>query len=205
MSLWAPGLWANGFWSSGLWSPDSGLPPSIIDQPDDATATVGQTATFTVSAIGAASYQWEVQVGGVGGWANVASGGTSASYTTAALALTDSGNRYRVIVTNANGSVTSSEAGLTVTARQSTGGAGSGRNYIIKGRQYRNVTNRDLAVLIAREFADVQRDDVRVSFQNKTKKVSNKAWAALIREVEALPARSDEFDDDEEAAAMLLM
>lgn len=83
--------------------------PAILTQPTDQTVTVGQTATFSVSASGTAplSYQW--QRNGV----DIA-GATSASYTTLATALADSGATFRVIVSNAAGSATSSSATLTV-------------------------------------------------------------------------------------------
>jgi len=83
--------------------------PTITTQPASQTAYVGATATFSVIAAGTAplTYQWSL-----GGTA--IPGATSASYTTAALALTDSGSSYSVKVSNAGGSITSSSATLTV-------------------------------------------------------------------------------------------
>jgi Immunoglobulin domain/Putative adhesin len=85
--------------------------PSIATQPTNQTVTVGQTATFSVTANGTAplSYQW--QKGGV-----AISGATSASYTTPAVQASDNGTTFTVTVTNAAGSVSSSAATLTVTA-----------------------------------------------------------------------------------------
>ena len=85
--------------------------PTIASGPLAATATAGQTATFSVDAGGSAplGYQW-LREGAVIG------GATSPSFTTAALALTDDGARFAVRVTNAAGSVTSTTATLTVVA-----------------------------------------------------------------------------------------
>ncbi|MCA3240492.1 MAG: hypothetical protein ING89_04255 [Rubrivivax sp.] len=85
--------------------------PTIASAPLAATATAGQTATFTVVASGSAplGYQWLREGAAIGG-------ATSPSFTTAALALTDDGARFAVRVTNAAGSVTSTTATLTVVA-----------------------------------------------------------------------------------------
>ena len=86
-------------------------PPTITAQPASATVTTGATATFTVVASGTAplSYQWNL-----GGTA--ITGATSASYTTPATTLADNGSSFTVTVTNAQGTVTSSAAILTVQA-----------------------------------------------------------------------------------------
>jgi len=85
------------------------VPPLILTQPSNMTVTAGQTATFVVLSAGTAplTYQW--QRGGV----NIA-GATSASYTTPATALADSGSAFNVVVSNSAGTVTSNAATLTV-------------------------------------------------------------------------------------------
>jgi Immunoglobulin domain/FG-GAP repeat len=85
------------------------VPPSITTQPANQTVVVGQTATFTVVASGtpAPSYQWQKD------GANIA-GATSASYTTPATAIADSGSQYTVVVSNIVGNQTSNAATLTV-------------------------------------------------------------------------------------------
>ncbi|MGA2889654.1 MAG: immunoglobulin domain-containing protein [Terracidiphilus sp.] len=85
--------------------------PVILTQPQSTTVTVGQTATFSVTATGnpAPTYQWSKN-----GTAIV--GATAASYTTPATVATDNGALFSVIVTNTVGSVTSSNATLTVNA-----------------------------------------------------------------------------------------
>ena len=84
-------------------------PPSITSQPSNQTVTVGQTATFSITAAGTAplSYQWQKNQ------VNIA-GATSASYTTPATTSADNGTSFRVIVTNPVTNVTSNAATLTV-------------------------------------------------------------------------------------------
>jgi glucose/arabinose dehydrogenase len=85
-------------------------PPSITSQPSNRTVAVGQSATFAVDVAGAAplSYRWQRN------GANIA-GAISSSYTLASAQAPDNGARFRVVVTNALGTVTSNEAMLTVT------------------------------------------------------------------------------------------
>ena len=85
-------------------------PPVITQQPADLSVTAGQPASFSVTATGAAplSYQWQR------GGSDIA-GATQPSYTIPAAALGDSGAVFRVVVSNAGGSVTSQTAALTVT------------------------------------------------------------------------------------------
>ena len=86
--------------------------PSISAQPSDATATVGGTATFSVTASGTGSlaYQWSKD--GVD-----LPGATAPSCTTGPVLLADSGARYRVTVSDAYGSsATSAAATLTASA-----------------------------------------------------------------------------------------
>src|SRR6185295_12553548 len=84
-------------------------PPAITGQPASQTVTQGQPATFGVTANGSATlnYQWQRNQ------ANI-SGATSATYTIASTALSDSGAKFRCVVTNPFGTATSNEATLTV-------------------------------------------------------------------------------------------
>jgi glucose/arabinose dehydrogenase len=93
--------------------PDAASPPSISTHPQPVTVPVGGNATFTVSASGTAplSYRW--QRDGVD-----IPGATSPSYTLSNAAPADDGARFRVVVTNSAGSVTSNAATLTVTPNQ---------------------------------------------------------------------------------------
>lgn len=83
--------------------------PSITAHPAAVSATTGSTATFSVTAQGPAlRYQWLRNSVAI-------AGATSASYTTPALALGDSGAVYAVVVYNAAGAVFSHAAVLSVT------------------------------------------------------------------------------------------
>jgi Immunoglobulin I-set domain len=83
--------------------------PSITIQPANQTVTAGQTATFSVVATGTTplTYQWQLN------GANI-SGATAASYTTPVTTTANSGQQFRVQVSNSVGSVLSTVATLTV-------------------------------------------------------------------------------------------
>ncbi|MBR5343014.1 MAG: immunoglobulin domain-containing protein [Oscillospiraceae bacterium] len=86
--------------------------PTITGQPSSCTLAVGKTATFTVTAEGADSYQWYYRTSSSGAWTKC-SNGTEATLTIEAKSYR-SGYQYRCKVTNAVGSVYSSAATLTV-------------------------------------------------------------------------------------------
>jgi hypothetical protein len=91
--------------------------PSITTQPSNATVNEGSTATFTIAASGATSYQWQSSTNGTT-WASVSggTGATTASYTTAATVVGDSGKLFRCAATNATGTTNSNSATLAVNA-----------------------------------------------------------------------------------------
>ena len=95
----------------GASTPVAANAPSITSQPAAQTIIVGQTATFSVAASGAApiSYQW--QKNGV-----AISGATAATYTTPAAAATDDGAMFSVVISNTVGHATSNAARLSVLA-----------------------------------------------------------------------------------------
>lgn len=84
-------------------------PPAITQQPVGRSIYTGQTATFTVVAAGPPplAFQWEKNGAGI-------AGAVSASYTTPPAVRADSGSVFRCIVSNSNGSVTSTGALLRV-------------------------------------------------------------------------------------------
>ncbi|MBI5473097.1 MAG: immunoglobulin domain-containing protein [Ignavibacteriae bacterium] len=86
-------------------------PPSITQHPQSQSVVVGQTASFTVAAIGSQplGYQWQKNSADI-------SGATNASYTTPTTVLGDNGSTFRCVVTNPLGSATSNAATLTVTS-----------------------------------------------------------------------------------------
>ena len=83
--------------------------PTITTQPANQTVAAGQTATFSVVATGTAplTYQWQKNGSAI-------SGATATSYTTPVTTTADSGELFRVVVTNSAGNVTSNSATLTV-------------------------------------------------------------------------------------------
>jgi alpha-tubulin suppressor-like RCC1 family protein/Zn-dependent metalloprotease len=85
-----------------------GGPPNITSQPTNQTVAVGGTATFSVTAVGALplSHQWSFNGTNM-------SGATNTSLVLTNVQLSQAGN-YAVLVTNAFGSILSSNAVLTV-------------------------------------------------------------------------------------------
>jgi len=83
--------------------------PTITTQPASQTVTLGQTATFSVAAVGTAplSYQWQKSRTNI-------DQATSSTYTTPATISADNGSQFTVLVSNSVGSVTSTAATLTV-------------------------------------------------------------------------------------------
>jgi hypothetical protein len=97
-----------------------GAGPTINTQPANQTVCVGSNATFTVSATGATSYQWQVSTNACATWTNIANGGVYSGATTATLTLTAppatmNTYGYRVLVNGLCGTSTSAPcAVLTV-------------------------------------------------------------------------------------------
>ena len=76
-------------------------PVSITGNPTSQTALTGNTATFSVTASGLnLTYQWQVSTNGGASYSNVTTGtgGTTTSYTTPAVTITDNGAKYRCVV-----------------------------------------------------------------------------------------------------------
>ena len=84
------------------------VPPTITAQPQNQTTNQGSNVTFTVSTSGTTpfSYQWRFNAGNIGA-------ATASNYTRTNVQPADAGN-YSVVVSNAAGSATSSNASLTV-------------------------------------------------------------------------------------------
>jgi len=93
--------------------------PTILEQPNNLTASQGQTATFWVNAAATPdpAYQWSLISGGA---TNAIAGATNATYTTPALSSSQNGVQYIVTMTNVAGSITSAPATLAVTAGNPT-------------------------------------------------------------------------------------
>ena len=84
-------------------------PPRIISQPSSVTVLVGGTATFNVNALGTPplSYSWQCNGTNI-------NGATLAGFFTNDVQLSESGNIFTCLISNAYGVTTSSNAILTV-------------------------------------------------------------------------------------------
>jgi hypothetical protein len=82
-------------------------PPAITQQPASQATTAGRSATFSVAATGATTFQWQAGTTDI-------PGATASAYTVASAASGQNGATFRVVVSNSAGSVTSSPATLTV-------------------------------------------------------------------------------------------
>jgi hypothetical protein len=84
--------------------------PAIVVQPVSQSAAVGASVTLAVTATGSGTLAYQWRKGGV-----AISGATASSYTIAGVTAASAGS-YDVVVTNANGSATSSTVTLDVTS-----------------------------------------------------------------------------------------
>jgi len=113
LSLCAPGRTFAGRCGAGMLDATRALqaagPPFVVTPPANVTVAAGGTASFTIEAIGAVSYQWVRN--GV-----AIAGATGPSYTTPALAATDNNASFQVNMSNSFGGSTSPAAVLTVTS-----------------------------------------------------------------------------------------
>ena len=88
------------------------VPPTVTTEPKDAAVKVGKTSSFSVKAKEGKTYQWQVNDGS--GWADVPKA-TKNKLSLKKVTGDMSGNRYRCIVTNADGRTASHTATLSVT------------------------------------------------------------------------------------------
>ena len=97
------------------------LAPVILVQPVNQSMAVGDTATFAVNAVGELplSYQWRVNGTNLVDGTNLITGGVFSGSTASTLTITNAqttnSGLYSVVITNVAGSMTSSNALLTVT------------------------------------------------------------------------------------------
>jgi len=92
-------------------------PLQIVTQPENVTATVGDTVYFTVAAAGdGLTYQWQYSESGSTKWYNSPAEGNKTATLTVPATEDRSGNKYRCKVFDSHGSaLTSGAATLTVT------------------------------------------------------------------------------------------
>ncbi len=113
LGLCAPGREFAGRCGAGMLDATRALqaagPPLVVTPPANVAVAAGGTASFTVEAIGAVTYQWIRN--GV-----AIAGATGPTYTTPALAATDNNAAFQVNMSNSFGGTTSPAAVLTVTS-----------------------------------------------------------------------------------------
>lgn len=89
--------------------------PAISVQPKDASVKAGERAVFEVAATGIdLTYQWQIDRNDGKGFVNLKDA-TGASYTSGVTDMDCNGFKYRCVISNAAGSVTTETAILTVT------------------------------------------------------------------------------------------
>jgi uncharacterized repeat protein (TIGR03803 family) len=110
-----------------------GIAPSIISQPQGLVLASGQSADFNVSASGTAplEYQWQKNLVSLTDGGNIT--GSASNLLSLVPAGTNDTGKYRVVITNSFGSVTSQIAALTV--------IGPGSPVITQQPQSQTVTN----------------------------------------------------------------
>lgn len=88
--------------------------PKVTSQPQDVSAGAGGTAAFTVAAKGtpAPKIQWQVSKNHAASWANIT--GATAATLSVAVTAAESGDDYRAVLSNANGTATTQWGTLNV-------------------------------------------------------------------------------------------
>lgn len=99
--------------------------PAISAQPKSVSVTVGEKATFEVTATGTdVTYQWQIDRNDGNGFVNI-TGATGATYTTGVTDRDCNGFKYRCVISNAAGSATTDTVVLTVLYQIIEGANGS--------------------------------------------------------------------------------
>ena len=99
--------------------------PAVTAQPKSVSVTVGDTATFEVTATGTdVTYQWQIDRNDGNGFVNIA-GATGATYTTGVTDRDCNGFKYQCVLSNAAGLVITDTVVLTVQYQIIEGANGS--------------------------------------------------------------------------------
>lgn len=99
--------------------------PAVTVQPKSVSVTVGDTAKFEVAATGTdVTYQWQIDRNDSNGFVDI-TGATGATYTTGVTDIDCNGFKYRCVLSNAAGSVTTDTVVLTVQYQIIEGANGS--------------------------------------------------------------------------------
>jgi len=115
--------------------------PSLTAEPASASVNAGQTATFNVTAAGTAplNYQWQKNAADI-------PNANAASYTTPVTTTADSGELFRVVVSNTAGNVTSNSATLTVNPSTSNSSVDVTTYHYDNGRSGQNLNETTLTL-----------------------------------------------------------
>jgi hypothetical protein len=113
--LVAGGFNGSALSSAELYVPDS-VAPTLTTQPFDQTVVAGHTVSFTAAASGTPTptVQWQISTDGGATFTNL-DGATAPTLSFVPTLVSDTGNLYRAVFTNAAGSATSDAVTLTVT------------------------------------------------------------------------------------------
>ncbi len=116
-------------------------PPAIMTQPKSVTVEVSKTAQFAVEATGSdLIYQWQYQKAGASTWSNSSATGAKTATITVSATAARNGQKYRCIISNNLGSVTSDAATLkaltkpaiTTQPKSTTGNVGETVTFTVK-------------------------------------------------------------------------
>ena len=136
--------------------------PSVTTQPSNQSITYGADANFSVAVSGTSptTVQWQKSADGTN-WTNVSTG---TSLTVTKPPVSDSGNKYRAVVTNSCGSATSNPATLTVGQKELTGSF-TASNKVYDGNTSATVDTRSLPGVISPDTVNL--DVTNAQFDNK--------------------------------------
>lgn len=97
-------------------APDPTSPPLVQSDPQPQSVVSGAAASFTVSSANASAYRWQTSIDDGATWSDIPQA-IAATLTLPRVTMSDTATRYRVILTNANGTTVSEAARLDVTPR----------------------------------------------------------------------------------------
>ena len=97
----------------------TGTGPTIGTQPSNQSVCAGQNASFSITATGATSYQWQLSTDAGTTYNNI-SGATSSLYTVTGTTFSQNGYRYRAVASGQCNSTNSNAGILTVNATPNT-------------------------------------------------------------------------------------
>ncbi|AEH00700.1 GEVED domain-containing protein [Lacinutrix sp. 5H-3-7-4] len=157
--------------------------PTINTQPNNQLVTEPETASFSVTATNANSYQWQVSTNGGSTFTNVTTGtgGNTANYTTENTISTMDNYQYQCVVTNSCGSITSGTAILDVLPISevilNSNNPATAASTIVQAEDNHVIYQFDLAVTAATSNAELTSVDFTTSGSYAASNITNfKLW-----------------------------